>query len=62
MMSEIPMDKMRFVETGEGLDVTYPQCVGCRYNVGGWECEELAEKPAVYMSNEEECPMREEEQ
>ena len=60
-MSETSIDKMRFVESGEGLEVSYPQCVGCKYNAGGWACDELSEKPTVYISNEEECPMREKE-
>ena len=56
---DIPQEKLRFVESGEGLEVSYPQCVGCKFNAGSLACEALAEKPAVYMSNAEECPMRE---
>ncbi len=58
-MGDIPQDKMRFVESGEGLEVEYPQCVGCKFNAGSRACEALAEKPAEYLSNEEECPMKE---
>ncbi len=57
-MGEIPQEKMRFVESGEGLDVTYPQCVGCKFNIGSRACGALAEKPSEYLSNEEKCPMR----
>ena len=58
---QISNDKMRFVESGEGLEVDFPQCVNCKYNNGAFECEALSRKPEEYMSNEEECPMLEQE-
>ena len=57
-MGDIPQEKMRFVESGENLEVSFPQCVRCEYNAGSRACEMLAEKPVEYMSNEEKCPMR----
>ncbi len=58
---QISTDKMRFIESGEGLLVSFPRCVKCKFNKGNFECEALARKPEEYMSNEEECPMFEQE-
>lgn len=56
-MDNISLDKQRFIETGEGLEVTLPQCVGCRFNSGAESCDALASKVPEFVSNEQKCPM-----
>ena len=58
-LDSITEDKKRFIESGEGLIVSFPQCVECRFNQGGFSCEALSVKPAEFLSNEKKCPMHE---
>ena len=50
----------RFITRGEDVEVlNEPQCVGCIHNLGMLICAALATKPTEYLTNAEECPMKE---
>ena len=52
----------RFVEDGEGMEIIHtPQCVACGYNTGLNGCEIFGSKPETYLTNSEECPMKQKE-
>ncbi len=58
--AESEMD--RFVEDGEGLRLIHtPQCVNCIYNKGLDSCEIFGSKPEAYLTNMEDCSMKQEE-
>ncbi|MCR5487093.1 MAG: hypothetical protein K6F35_06130 [Lachnospiraceae bacterium] len=58
----VELEMARFVEDGEGMELIHvPQCVACAYNTGLNGCEIFGSKPEAYLTNTEDCPVRQEE-
>ena len=53
--------RRREPDNGEGCKIILtPQCVGCTHNMGGFDCAAINTKPDIFISNMEQCPLREE--
>ncbi len=59
-MDNISPEKERFVlDEGDAQILSVPQCADCIHNQGMLKCAALASKPVEYMTNAEDCPMKE---